>query len=40
MNEFERDCPSRELKINVGKSVALKVKKNQRGSCEKVKVTG
>ena len=23
-----------------GKSVALKVKKNQRGSCEKVKVTG
>ena len=40
MNEFERACDRIGLKINVGKSKVLVVKKNQRGSSEKVRVSG
>ena len=39
VNEFERACDSMGLKINVEKSKVL-VKKDQRGSCEKVRVSG
>ena len=40
VSEFERACDNMELKINVGKSKVLAVKKNQMGSCEKVRVSG
>ena len=40
VSEFERACDSMELKINVGKSKVLMVKKDQMGSCEKVRVDG
>ena len=40
MNEFERACDSMGLKINVMKSNVLTIKKDQMGSCEKVKVNG
>ena len=35
---FERACDSMEVKINVGKSKVLTIKKVQMGSCEKVRV--
>ena len=37
---FERACDSMGLKINVGKSKMLTIKKDQMGSCEKVRVNG
>ena len=37
---FEKACDSVWLKINVGKSKVLEVKKEERGSCEKVRVSG
>ena len=40
VNEFERGSDRRGLKINVGENKALGVKKDQRGSCEKVRVSG
>ena len=40
VNEFERLCDSKELKINVGKSKVLVVKKHQRRSWEKVRASG
>ena len=40
MSEFERTCDSMGLKINVGNSKVLTVKKDQMGSCEKVRVSG
>ena len=40
MSEFERACGSMGLKINVGKSKRLVVKKNQMGSCKKVRMNG
>ena len=40
MVEFERACDSMGLKINVRKSKVLVIKKNQMGSCEKVRVSG
>ena len=39
-SEFERACDSMGLKINVGKSKVLTIKKDQMGSCEKVRVNG
>ena len=38
MNKFERACDSMGLKINVGKSKVLTIKKEQMGSCERVRV--
>ena len=38
MNEFEKAYDSMGLKINVGKSKVLMVKKDQMMSCEKVRV--
>ena len=38
MSKFERACDSMGLKINVGKSKSLTIKKNQMGNCEKVRV--
>ena len=40
MSEFERACYSMGLKINVGKSKVLVLKNDQRGSCERVMVSG
>ena len=40
VNEYERACDSVGLKINVGKSKVLVDKMDQRGSCEKVRVSG
>ena len=37
-SEFERACDSMGLKINVRKSKVLTIKKDQIGSCEKVRV--
>ena len=39
MKEFERTCEKMGLKINVGKSKVLIVKKDQRVICEKVRVS-
>ena len=38
-NGFEKVCDSMGLKINVGKRKVLVYKKDQRGSCEKVRVS-
>ena len=38
VSEFERACDSMGLKINVGKNKVLTIKKDQMGSCEKVRV--
>ena len=38
VSEFARACDSMGLKINVGKSKTLAVKKDQTGNCEKVRV--
>ena len=35
---MERACDSMDLRINVGKSKVLMVKKDQMGNCEKVRV--
>ena len=40
VSEFERACDSMGLKINVGKSKMLTIKKDQMRSCEKVRVNG
>ena len=40
VSEFERACDGTGLKINVGKSKVLKIKKDQMGSCKKVRVNG
>ena len=40
MSEFECVCDSIRLKINVGKSKVLTIKKNQMGNCENVGVNG
>ena len=40
MNEFERVCNSMGLKINVGMSKVLMIKKDQMGSWEKIRVNG
>ena len=40
VNEYERGCDKIRLQINVGKSEVLVVKNSQRGSCEKVRVSG
>ena len=40
VNEFERACGSMGLKINVWKSKVLMVKRNLRGSCDNVRVSG
>ena len=40
VSEFERVCYSMGLKINVGKSKMLMIKKDQMVSCEKVRVNG
>ena len=40
VSEFERACDSMRLKINVGKRKVLTIKKDQVGSCEKVRVNG
>ena len=40
VSEFERACDSRGVKINVGKSKMLTIKKDQMGSCEKVRMNG
>ena len=40
VSEFERACDSMGLKINIGKSKVLAIKKDQMGSCEKVRVNG
>ena len=40
VSECERACDSMRLKINVGKSKVLRIKKDQMGSCEKVRVSG
>ena len=37
VSEFERACDSMGLKINVEKSKVLTIKRDQMGSCEKVK---
>ena len=39
MSGFERACDSRGLKVNVEKSKVLMIKKDQMGSCKKVKVS-
>ena len=40
VNEFERAWDRMVLKIKVGKSKVLVVKKDQRECCEKVRVSG
>ena len=40
MSEFERACDSIWLKIDVGKSKVLTIKKDQMRSCDKVRVNG
>ena len=40
VNEFQRFCNRKGLKINVGKSKALMVNTDQRFGCEKVGVSG
>ena len=40
VSEFERACDSMGLKINVRKSKMLTIKKDQLGSCERVKMNG
>ena len=40
VSEFESACDSMGLKIFVGKSKVLKIKKDQMGSCEKARVNG
>ena len=40
MKEFERSCDRIGLKTNVGNRKVSGVKKDQRGSCEKAKVSG
>ena len=40
VSEFERACDSTGLKINVGKSKVLTIKKHRMESCEKVTVNG
>ena len=40
VSEFERACDSMGLKINAGKSNILTIKKEQVGSCERVRVNG
>ena len=40
VSEFEIVCGSMGLKISVGKSKVLTIKKDQMGSCEKVRVNG
>ena len=40
MSEFERACDTTGLKINVGKSKVLTIKKHRMESCEKVTVNG
>ena len=40
VSEFERACDSMGLKVNIGKSKVLTIKKNQVGSCERVRVNG
>ena len=40
VSEFEWACDSMGLKINVGKSKGLMIKKDQMESCEKVRVNG
>ena len=40
VNEFQRFCNRKGLKINVGKSKALMVNMDQRFGCEKVGVSG
>ena len=40
MNEFERECDSIGLKMNVGKSKVLVINKDLKESCEKVRVNG
>ena len=39
-SEYKRVCDSMGLKSNVGKSKVLMVKRDQMGSCEKVRVSG
>ena len=39
VNEFERACDRMGLKISVEKNKVLVVRKNQRGSCEKIRVS-
>ena len=40
VSEFEKECDTMRLKINVGKSKVLTIKKHQEGICEKVRVNG
>ena len=40
VSEIERACDNMGLKINVGKSEVLTIKKDQMGSCEKMRVNG
>ena len=40
VREFERACDSMGLKITVWKSKVLTIKKDQMGTCEKVRVNG
>ena len=40
VNEFESVCDSMGLKINVGMSKVLMIKKAELGTCEKVRVNG
>ena len=39
-NESARACDSMRMKINNSKSKMLAVKEDQKGSCEKVRVSG
>ena len=39
MNEFERECDSIGLKMNVEKSKVLVINKDLKGSCEKVRLS-
>ena len=40
MNEFEKTCERLKVKISVGKSEVLVIRKDQRRNIEKVKVNG
>ena len=40
VSEFERACDSMGLNAKIGKIEVLMVKKDQMGSCEKVRVSG
>ena len=40
VNEFERPSDRMELRVNVGKNKVIVIKKDQRRSCERVKVNG